>query len=391
MTTLQTVNVSFHFPGQAIESGPNTLSLTADQNLEEIVNKLSRGFEETVGKEKGGKEGKELVKAVLESGKDVLTQNTLVAQLKSHLESTTMWLGFLKYRSTVGEPSAEELIQQGLLRIQLAGHSFGTVPAHMAPGPGHLDDQVGQFMLTTKVTLLRGGLMLGTDHDYNLGGMAVIVGLPAWRVNRLAKKVNRQLGQGDYEFVQLVLHNAPKIKGVAGPREGLEMMDGLVTSNGGKFYANISPYWFHHTGAMQNKGKLFGLQLGKIEGIANWTPSPHLEHVSYVTGEVISAEELLGDMAQGIYHPVFYYTFRGASVHGAAHKKGFYDAIVLNREIQRWFRTSKYMATHLMTDLTGIAEAKEWLMRVMNGELQHGKARQDRHSADVPKPAYKFA
>lgn len=215
----------------------------------------------------------------------------------------------------------------------------------------------------------RGELMLETPHDYNVGGMAVVTRLSGGVVNKMVGMVNKRLKHD--KLVQVVKHNAPTLKVVAGPREGLDMLAQYVSNKKGGFVGKLSPYWFHHSLAMELAGKRFGLYL-LGDGIVTY-PSPLLKHVSYVTGHVTPSNKLVEEMARGVWNPVYFYTLRGPSVHGAAHKSGFYDMVVMNQEIVNWLRDSRKVATHLMNDLASIAATRTWLMRVINGEVQPGK------------------
>ena len=225
--------------------------------------------------------------------------------------------------------------------------------------------------------------MLATIHDPGLGGMVATDGLPAWKVNKLLNKINTHLGQDG--LMQLVKHNSPTIKVVAGPREGLNMMGQLVAGKA-KFFDNISPYRFHHSTAMADAASLYQLYLAQ-EG-AMGKPSELLEHVSGVTGEVLKTCQLAEDLANGVANPVFFHTFRGSSIHGAAHRNEFYDAIVFNRKIETWLKPSKWVATHLVNNYDMLGQVKSWLMQVINGEVQPGKVREKRQAAPSLRPAY---
>ncbi|MBI2142894.1 hypothetical protein HYU20_00950 [Candidatus Woesearchaeota archaeon] len=256
-----------------------------------------------------------------------------------------------------------------MLKIQLTGDSAGFNSAAHAPGPGHLDDQLAKLQEGARNTLRRGELMLETPHDYNVGGMVATIGLSGGDINSMVKRANKQLRHDN--LMQVVKHNAPKVKVVAGPLEGLELLSKYVRDKKGQITSPISPYWFHHSLAMELPGKRYGLYLAGNDVFT--PPSPMLTHASYVTGQVLRPAQLVKDMADGVWQPVYFYTFRGPSVHGAMHRNGYYDLIVLNAEVRNWLRDSTKVATHLTNDVVSMAGTYAWLMQAINGEVQQGK------------------
>ena len=360
MSELMTAKINFCFPGQAIAVWPKVETFQEHGGLAQILEAHHSAFEEAVGKE--------LAQAALQADNRQLEDNTLLGQLRSFYTASTMWLLFLNYSPSSREPTPARLMEDGLLKVQLIGDSAGFNSAAHAPGPGHLDDQLAKLQEGARNTRMRGELMLDTPHNYNIGGMAATIGLSGGVINSIVKRVNKQLGQDN--LMQVVKHNAPKIKVVAGPREGLDLLSQYVTAKRGKSQV-ISPYWFHHSLAMELVGKRYGLYLA---GNGVFTPpSSLLTHASYVTGKVVHPTKLIRDIADGVWQPVFFYTFRGPSVHGAMHRSGYYDAIVLNTEVKNWLRDSNKVATHVTNDLPTMAGTYAWLIQVMKGELHPGK------------------
>lgn len=363
--------VAVYFPGQAIKIGPDIESIKKEQQLTNTVKQLTSALHEAVGIE--------LAVKVIEGNVELMRQDTQVAQLRSFYESMIMWMAFLK-TSFNGEPPVEKLIGEGLLKIQVAGDSCGGVTAAFAPGPGNVGDQLERVVLGLKAMAERGKLMLNTPHDPELGGMAAVakilpfsplsIGGPT--VHELARQVNKILGQDGLMCV--VKYNSPRLTVVAGPRNGLDLMKGLVEERKGLFFGDISPYWFHHPMVMEAFGKMFGTYMADPKNIGE--PSPLLQYVSNVTGRVIlpRADAMGQDLASGVWKAVRIYTPYLPSVHGTAHKNGFLDAIVFNQELVNWLRPSGKVATHLATDFATLGEKKTWLMRVIKGEVRPGKA-----------------
>ncbi len=360
MSNLKTVKVAFCFPGQAIAVWPKVETFKEREDLAKIVEAHQSAFEDAVGKE--------LATAALQADSKQLEADTLLGQLRSFFTTSTVWLLFLNYSQKPGQPTPASLMQEGLLEMQLVGDSAGFNSAGHAPGPGPLDDQLAKLREGARNTRKRGELMLETPHDYAIGGMAATMGLSGGVINAIVKRVNRQLKHEN--LVQVVKHNAPKIKVVAGPREGLELLAQYVAAKKGKSQV-ILPYWFHHSLAMELAGGRYGIYLAG-KGVFT-PPSPLLTHASYVTGKVVRPAKLVTDIAQGVWQPVFFYTARGPSVHGAMHRNGYHDVIVLNSEVRNWLRDSPKVATHLMNDLASMAGTYNWLMQVMKGDVQPGK------------------
>ena len=360
MPTLKTVKVDFCFPGQAIAVWPKVETFKEDDKLARIVEAHQHAFEDAVGKD--------LAVAALQADSNQLEENTLFGQLRAFYTSSAMWLLLLNYSAGSGQPTPSKLMEDGLLKMQLVRDSAGFNTAAHAPGPGHLDDQLAKLQEGARNTRKRGELMLDTPHDYNVGGMAATIKLRGGIINPMVRRINRQLGQDN--IMQVVKHNAPKIKVVAGPREGLELLSGYVAGKEGKFQM-VSPYWFHHSMAMELAGRRYGLYMS---GDGNFTPpSPVLTHASYVTGQVLRPENIINDLADGVWKPVYFYTSRGPSIHGAMHRNGYYDLVVLNNEVGSWLRDSNKVAAHFTNDLTTMAVTYAWMMQAIKGEVRPGK------------------
>ena len=352
------VRIHVSFPGQVVETLPRIDTLKQDPNLAEQIGALYSAFTEILGKE--------VAEDVMQANNAQLKEDTFLGQLRSHYTATAMWLAFVNHTGGLNDPAIGALMEEGIVKIQLSGDSAGFDTAAHAPEPEHLDDQIEKFRQGIRNKAKRAELMSSTPHDYNVGGMAVIRS-PGWKVNRVIKVINRQLGQEN--LVQLVKHNAPTLKVVAGPREGLETLAQYAASTNSTFINNVSPYWFHHSLAMELSGKRYGLHLA-----GNFTPPSRLfTYVSYITGRSVPPQKLPHDMADGVWNPVNYYTFRGPSVHGAMCKGGYLDTIVMNKEITKWLRDSRKIATHLMNDFESLIATKAWIMQAIHGQVQQGK------------------
>lgn len=360
MSKLRSAGVHISFPGQVVEVLPRIDTLRDNAGLAKIVDASYATFQEAVGKE--------LAETVMQADNTQLKEDTLLGQLRSHYTATVMWLAFLNYSSGPHDTPVGVLAQDGLVKLQLSGDSAGFDTAAHVPAPGLLDDQMEKLHKGLMNKMKRASLMLDTPHDYAIGGMAAIK-LHGWKVNRIIKAVNDRLKQPN--MMQLVKDNAPRLKIVAGPRQGLDMLAQYAASNKAMFIDNLSPYWFHHSLAMELAGKRYGLYLAQ-PGVFT-QPSPLFSHVSYVTGKVVQPHKLVQDLADGVWKRVHYYTFRGPSVHGAMHKNGYLDAIAMNREIVSWLRDSPKVSTHLMNDFGSLVATKTWLTQVMQGEVQPGK------------------
>ncbi len=207
------VKIHVSFPGQVVDVLPQIETLRANPDLSALVDTSYAAFKETVGEQ--------LAHDVLQANNDRLKENTLLSQLRSHYTASVMWMAFLNYTATPADISPGELIKNRLVNVQLSGDSAGFDTAVQVPPPGHIDDQMAIFRKGLKNKIKRAELMLDTPHDYAIGGMAVIR-LPGWKANRLVKSVNNRLGQEN--IMQVVKDNAPTLKVVAGPREGLDML-----------------------------------------------------------------------------------------------------------------------------------------------------------------------
>lgn len=349
---------------------PNVSELAAKPGLDELVNGVRSTFEDAVGKE--------LVADAVQADKTVLDKNTLFAQMRASFVSSVMWLALLKH-SYYGESPLEQLMGVGLAKIQFAGDSAGGVDAHLLPGPGHIDDQLKQIKLVAELKAYRGELMLRTEHAEEAGGMAAVVGYHTGTLNKYIIRVNNCVGPDcNGRELELVKHNAPRVKVIAGPRTALDTMQEFV---GRRTFIPVSNHWFHHS-SLRPVGEEFGRYVAQ-EGFMG-KPSEIIEHVSYVTGGVVPVEELANDLAEGIWKPVYFYTLRGPSVHGAAHKNGFNDAIVFNQEISNWLSISGAVVPHLVTDYESLAGVKKWLMSVIYEGVKQGKPKPSRQTETPP-------
>ncbi len=358
------VRLAVHFPGQAVKKGLNVDSLKTHSGLLPVVNEVNEAFVDTVS----GAFGTAVPGKVLNASEESLKADTFLAQLRSFYESMTFWMALMK-ASFNGEPPLEERISENSVLMQLAGHSLGGATSKYAPGPGSLEEQLSNIAHGTLSVGYRAIPMCDTPHAYDVGGMAAILGLRGWQVNKLLKRVNRSSEHGIPVIV--ANNNAPKIKIIAGPREELKRIGSSVKGSGCRFVDEISNYWFHHPAMMQQASLKYWAYLGSDGALGN--PCPLFSYVSYVTGNEVPPSKFRQDLAEGVWKPVQYYTLRGPSVHGAAHKKGFYNVIVFNHETAGWLRESGMLRTHLVNDLNTLAEFNAELARIIEGEAAVGK------------------
>lgn len=355
--------LAVHIPGQGIRVVPDVDSFKLDSNLKPVVEATYEAFSNAVAAEFGSNVPAEIMQA----DRQTLEQNTLFAQLRFFLKSTATWMALMK-DSFYGEPTLEQLVSEGLVEIQLSGHSLGAAIASYLPGPGHLDDQLTNISWGAKSVGKRAMFMLNTPNDYAEGGMAAVGMLGGWQVNKLVKRVNRRLG---YEgAIQVVTHNAPKLKVVSGPRDGLDLMRSYVQATNGAFIDRVSQRWFHHNWVMKQPAFSYGRYLEELGTLG--TPCPLFRHVSYVTGTEIPISGLKQDLVEGVSNPVYYFTFRGPSVHGATYKNGFYNVVVFASEFVSWLKESQNVRTHFIRNLDSLEQEKHEIMRVINGEFPVG-------------------
>ncbi len=370
--------LAVHFPGQATKKGLNVESLKEHSGLLPLVNRVHETFTDAVSAAFGANVPGE----VLNASEEALKDNTFLAQLRSFYESMTLWMALMK-ASFNGEPSLENMVSEQTALIQMAGHSLGGATSKYAPGPGTLEEQLSNIRCGAVSVGNRAIPMLDTPHKYSVGGMAAVIGLRGWQVNKVLKRVNPSLEHGIPVIV--ANNNAPKIKIVAGPREGLNRVGSAVNGNGGKFLDGISNYWFHHPAMMQQASLKYWAYLENDGALGK--PCSLFKYVSYVTGSEIHLNKFRQDLAEGVWKPVQYYTLRGPSVHGAAHKNGFNNAIVFNQESVNWLKGSGMVRTHIVNNLQTLAAFKEDLLRIINGEVPVGKLKaaqpQQQHSVLV--------
>lgn len=356
--------LAVHIPGQGIRIEPDVESLKSSSELAPIVDATFNAFSQAVVSELGTNAPAEIMQA----DRATLEQNTLFAQLRFFYKSSAMWMALMK-ASFNDEPTLEQLVGDGKIQIQLSGHSLGAAISWYLPGPGHLDDQLANISSGTKSIGRRALPMLNTPGDYSEGGMAAISGLWGWHVNRLVKRTNDRLGHEG--AIQVVTHNAPKLKVVAGPREGLEMIGSYVKTAKGLFFDRLSPRWYHHNWVMRQPAYAYGRFLDETGALGN--PYPLFRHVSYVSGTEVSISGQKQDLIDGVWWPVHYFTFRGPSVHGATYKSGFRNVVVWAKELVNWLDYSNNVRPHFARDLAGLAVVKEELMNVVDGTVHAGK------------------
>lgn len=368
-TTSRPARVAITCPGQVVKVQPRVESLMTNSGLAVIVRSATAALEEAVGKD--------LATEALQADNETLVKETLLGQLRSFYTATVMWLSLLHYSPDPSKQSFGDAIANGLVTPLMTGDSVGFDTAAYAPGPGHLDDQLAGMMQGARNTKKRAEFMQETPHSYEIGGMAVVGRLWGWRVRRLVGRVNEQIITSEHRgLLEVVKDNAPKLKIVAGPSEGLKLLEAYVAGKRekgeekGASFIPVSPYWFHHS-IMKAAGIMYGLHLEK-EGMFP-PPSPLLMHSSGVDGKIVPPDELVSHLSRGVWNPMRFYTFRGPSVHGAMYKNDFCDTIIMNREIGSWLASSRHIATHLMNDLQSLAETHDWLTNLLDGKVKPGK------------------
>lgn len=370
------LKLAFWFPGQAGKDALNVRSFIADKRLESIVNGAYNAFKEAVKPESAAH--------VFNGDPKVIRYDTQVAQLRSYLDSMIMWLALMNHSPAKGTPTFGALTAEGYIQWQVSGHSLGSYTAANILTPGnHLDDSMNEFMLRVNRVSKRGELMNATPHNDEDGGIVAISGLPSWQVDRLVWKVNHYFHNkfNIPEVMEHVNYNAPNVHVVAGPLEALRYLQPLVAARRGKVWGGpepelkdfgLSPFRFHQKSTMRAVAQLLGLYLSREENQVTFPEQ--LTYVSGVTGEVIPHDKIDQDAARGVTEPVRFYTWFGPSIHGAAHKRGFYDAITLSPEIKGSMRTSRLVAPHLMTDYESLQKTGQWILMAMRGEVPLGKA-----------------